>query len=261
MDKVHLFVCIDLVSVPLVYLAAIYYQMLRQSTGYMSLATFYKYSRCFLEKGMVPLRSKGQKKKYTSIRASAPMQILHMDITLIKTSGNQRLYLYILQDNFSRAILSWTLSTKYGAAIALNNLKKGFDNSQNLKESTLVICDDGSENKGVVKTYIEKQPLMQQAIAQKDIVQSNSMVEALNKKLKYHFIYRHTVNDEAHALQVIENAVNDYHQQPLRVLHGLTALEVLKGEIPDKRQFSDKIKEATMNRPQANKQNACTACS
>jgi putative transposase len=36
-------------------LASIYYRMLRQSAGYMSLATFYKYSRCMLEKGMVPL--------------------------------------------------------------------------------------------------------------------------------------------------------------------------------------------------------------
>ncbi|WP_375581441.1 hypothetical protein ABWH96_10700 [Marivirga tractuosa] len=183
-----------------------------------------------------------------------------MDITLLKTSGNQRLYLYILQDNFSRAILSWTLSTEYGAAIALHNLKKGLYNNQNLKEKTLIVCDDGAENKGVVNTYLEKHPFIQQAIAQKDIVQSNSMVEALNKRLKYHFIFHHTVNDEEHALQVVRNAVNDYHRQPLRVLHGLTALEVLKGKMPDNKQFSDEIKEAALKRPQANKQIACTAC-
>ncbi len=242
-------------------LASIYYQMIRQSEGYMSLSTFYKYSRCMLDNGMVPLRSKEQKKKYNPIRASAPLKILHMDITLLKTAENQRLYLYILQDNFSRAILSWTLSTEYGAAIALHNLKKGVDNNQSQKEDTMVICDDGSENKGLVKTYLEEQPSMQKVIAQKDIVQSNSMVEALNKRLKYHFIFHHTVNNEKHALQVIENAVNDYHQQPLKVLHGLTALEALKGQTPDKMQFSDKIREAAMNRPQINKQNTYTACS
>jgi hypothetical protein len=87
------------------------------------------------------------------------------------------------------------------------------------------------------------------------------MVEALNKRLKYHFIFRHTLVNEAQALQVIEDAVNDYHQQPLRVLYGFTALEVLKGKIPDKTLFSDKIKEASMKRPQTNKLNVCTACS
>jgi hypothetical protein len=45
------------------------------------------------------------------------------------------------------------------------------------------------------------------------------------------------------------------------LLHGLTALEALKGKTPDKTLFSDKIKEAAMKRPQSNKENACKACS
>lgn len=211
---------------------------------------------------MIPIRIIGAKRKYSPLRAQQPMKILHMDITILKTLENQKLYLYILQDNFSRAILSWTLSAQYNATTAMHNLQKGVDRySYLVAENSTVVCDDGMENKGSVKNYIHAHSLLEQVIAQKDIIQSNSMVEALNKRLKYRFLYRHHLTDEEHARKTVTQAVEDYHQQPLKVLHGLTAIEALTGILPDKKAFSAQIGQAMAKRPQLNVQNACLDCS
>lgn len=59
-----------------------------------------------------------------------------------------------------------------------------------------LVTDDGMENKGKLEEGINKPGMLwKKLIAQIDIIQSNSMVEAANKILKYHFLYPKPVAD------------------------------------------------------------------
>jgi hypothetical protein len=66
----------------------------------------------------------------------------------------------------------------------------------NQEEITELIVDGGSENNNKkVETLLEKYPV-DKLIAMKDILKSNSMVESLNKIIKYDYLYPRNIHNE-----------------------------------------------------------------
>jgi putative transposase len=122
-----------------------------------------------------------------------------------------------------------------------------------------LISDDGSENYGPVKDFIasSQHPAIQHLIAQKDIEFSNSMIEAANKQLKYRFLYHQHIENYEALVEYVEKAVHDYNNRPQQVLHGLTPLEVLQGQIPDPHAYANQIQQAKANRILENKKAKC----
>ena len=49
------------------------------------------------------------------IRAKAPGELLHLDVTIIRLLDGTRAYLHAMTGNYSRRILSWTLEEKLGS--------------------------------------------------------------------------------------------------------------------------------------------------
>ena len=45
--------------------------------------------------------------KRSTLRAHTSKQILHMDVTIFRPSDHSRVYIYLILDNFSRAIMGW----------------------------------------------------------------------------------------------------------------------------------------------------------
>ena len=88
--------------------ASIYCQMLRKGKTFMSLATFRKYAKWI--KPNLSHRRKRLKKYLKGLRAHASKQILHMDVTIFRPSDHSRVYIYLIMDNFSRAIIGWKVS-------------------------------------------------------------------------------------------------------------------------------------------------------
>jgi putative transposase len=102
-------------------------------------------------------------------------------------------FIYLVQDNFSRAILYFKCSLQHTA-------KHSFENPQNVHKYFLspteiehcnLTTDDGIENHGEASAFLDtcKSMAISHLIAQKTIVHSNSMIEAANKHVKYHFLY------------------------------------------------------------------------
>jgi putative transposase len=54
-------------------------------------------------------------KPKVGIRASAPNELLHLDVTIIKLLDGTRTYLHAVIDNYSRRILSWALEDRLGS--------------------------------------------------------------------------------------------------------------------------------------------------
>ena len=110
---------------------SIYCQMLRETKTFMSVATFRKYAK-YINPNL-SYRPKRLKKHWEGLRANAPKQILHMDLTIFRPSDHTRVYIYLIMDNFSRAILGYNASLQYSSEIALQNLKEVCDKLDLLK--------------------------------------------------------------------------------------------------------------------------------
>jgi hypothetical protein len=94
----------------------------------------------------------------------------------------------------------------------------------------MLLTDDGSENYGEVKQWIKAcdNPKISHVIAQAEIHFSNSMIEAANKQLKYHFLYHQKINEYSKLGEYVEKAILDFNNRPHAVLYGLTPIEVLQ---------------------------------
>ena len=231
----------------------------REGAAFFNISTFYKYVNLLnLKRPRLPHR---RKHHYLGIRASTPLQIIHADVTIHRTADNQKNYIHLIQDNYSRAILQPAVKRNCTAQTTFENLiivyekylhPEGIENCQ-------LISDDGSENYGPVKDFINDShhPTIQHLIAQKDIEFSNSMIEAANKQLKYRFLYHHHIADYEALVKYIEQSVNDYNNRPHHVLHGLTPNEVLHGQIPNPHAYTSKIQQSKATRLTENKKIKC----
>lgn len=226
---------------------AVYFQILRDRAAFFSRTTFYRYVN------MLNLqRAKPEKKKYpTGIRADAPRRILHMDVTIFRPQDHTKVYLYFLIDNYSRYILSWRASLRYSAEITFENIREAYERF-NLKEINPyvdIVCDDGSENKGKVDTLVnDSRNNLQKLVAQSDIVFSNSMVEAVNKRIKYDYLFVTRPPDFEQTCRYLPIAIEQYHSKPHSALYGLTPAEVFGGMLPSKDMFKPAIQQAAAKR-------------
>jgi len=149
----------------------------------MSLATFRKYAKW--TNPHLSNRRKKLQKNWIGLRAYASKQILHMDVTIFRPSDHSRVYLYFILDNFSRAILGWKASLQYSSEIALENLKEVCNKYDLSNSSVQLVVDDGPENNGCVNDFLSIPGIqLKKLIAQLDIRQSNSMIEAANKRIE-----------------------------------------------------------------------------
>lgn len=70
-------------------------------------------------------------------------------------------------------------------------------------------------------------------IARVDVTFSNSMIEAVNKILKYRYLFRTSIPDLERLQDAVSSAVNDYNARPHYALRCLTPDEAYRGETFD----------------------------
>jgi putative transposase len=240
-------------------LSSIYHQMKKDNAGWMNLSTFYKYvSLLNLKRDSVKSRRKNHQ---MGIRASASLEVLHADVTEFKTADYQKAYIYLVQDNFSRAILCYRVSKERRASYTLENLAKvkaAYLNPAKINECIL-LTDDGSENYGEARKWMEEstRPKIIHKIAQVDVHYSNSMIEAANKQLKYRFLYNQPIGDYRQLEHYVTKAVEDFNNRPHHVLKGLSPMEVLQGMNFNNVQEGESLLRAKQNRFNKNKGLEC----
>jgi putative transposase len=125
-------------------------------------------------------------------------------------------------------------------------------------ETTILLTDDGCENKPIAKALqLDADISITHLIAQKDIVFSNSMIEYLNKTIKYRYLYQQQIVDCAQLQSVLDFAVTDYNNRPANNLHGLTPIEALAGSCLNISFRKEKIKVAANQRIAINLADGC----
>jgi putative transposase len=173
-------------------ISSIAYYALRNNILPLSLNTWYKYAN---KLGIVRARPHSRRKKNNeSVRATAPNQIWHADITLFVTVDQIKHYIYLVVDNFSRKILAWKVADSVKAEIRRETLLDALQKENVSDPAVLLITDGGPENN--LKVFLEELQLpMEHRRALVDVHYSNSMIEATNKTVKYNYLYRKDIRN------------------------------------------------------------------
>ena len=180
-----------------------------------------------------------------------------MDVTIYRPLDNTRVYIYFIVDNFSRKILAWKASLKLRADISFDNLKQACIDNNLFDNKTELIVDGGSENKGAVDGFILSHENWKKLIAQKDIIFSNSIVEAVNKIMKYQYLFKRDFSNFPDINNNLDSFVEDYNSRPHSVLK-LSPNDVADGKIFDTDKYKENLKAARIKRIAENK--ACDKC-
>ena len=242
---------------------SIYYKGLRDGKITVSEGTLYKINRTL---GIRKTKKKKKKRRKEGIKASSPNQFWHTDITKVQTEDGNWYCVYLLMDNYSRRILSHEVKDKVSGLVTKSLIEhayhraKWFTNDLNVN----LIVDGGPENNNIyVENFISKSEInMKKLIALKDIKKSNSMIERVNRILKYQYIFPKEPRDKKHLIRLLQYSINDYNKvRPHSTLKGATPDEVWKGAPVNDDLRTMVLKTAKSNRKEENKANRCDWCS
>ncbi len=239
---------------------SICWQAIKNGDLYVSVGTWYKYARIL---GFSKSLPQSRRKNYpVGIRANRIIEKIHADVTIFRPMDNTRVYIYIIMDNY---ILAWKASLKLSAEIFVENLKEVYKKyilpfSQG--KSIELIVDGGSENNNdKVDLFLDDiDGAIEKLIAQKDIIFSNSIIESVNKTLKYRHLFQHDILDYHSTVRHLEKAIPGYNTRPHYTHKGLTPQEVSKGIQLNTEQYKKYFQQAYHNRIHENQQVRCQNC-
>lgn len=233
---------------------AIASDLFRQGIVVAGTSTIMDYAR---KLGLHKRKLRKKRQKRGSVEAHGADDVWHMDVTRIASADNIIHYLHLVMDNFSRKILGWHLSAELRAVNSRRVIQKAIEGMKKDKgESVNLVSDGGSENDNyTVRDFLETTDVVL-LIAQRDVHYSNSMVEAVNRTLKYRHIFPHIVPEALRLNEFIERAVTEYNNRPHSNLKGLTPHEKYDGQVWDQEHLARLRKEARIKRMDYNR----TAC-
>jgi len=199
-------------------------------------------------------------KPKVGIRATAPNEWWHVDVTIIRLLDGTRAYLHAVIDNYSRRVLAWTLESRLcakGTRSILNEAREGLGNNARVN----VMTDGGSENL-VVHQDDDLVAVADHVVAQVDVVQSNSMIESLWSQLRHRWLYLHTLDSFAGLERLVSTYFADHNSFIPRVeLGGRTPDEAYRGEALD---LPDRLRvqhaDARFRRIAENRARTCRTC-
>jgi transposase InsO family protein len=146
------------------------------------------------------------------IRAKAPGELLHLDLTIIRLLDGTRAYLHGVIDNYSQRILSWSLEERLGGGGTCRILREAVVQLGDCPDHPIVVADSGNENvNGAVDDLLDGEGLTR-VLAQVEITFSNSMIEAFWRSLKHSWLYLHSLDNFASLRRLIEFYVTAHNE-------------------------------------------------
>ena len=167
-------------------------------------------------------------------------------------------------DNYSRKILSYAVNDKVTWETTKETIDKAY-----LKiidkpscSNTMLIVDGGPENTNIhIDKYFSRSDIrISKLIAQRDVAYSNSMIERVNRTLKYRYLFPHQPRNLYQLKELLEYFIEDYnYKKPLAILNGLTPDEAWREK---KIEFNKNkiLQEAREKRLEYNRSKRCDNC-
>jgi putative transposase len=239
--------------------ASVYLLALREQNISFCLATFYKYSKLL---GFTSRRHLQPKIKYNALKSTNPNQIWCADVTILKTLDHQKHYIHLLIDHFSRKILGYRAENS-ASPMAIKWLLKEAYTSYSDSNPIQFVTDAGVENLNTtVADFLQTtNKIIIHKVAQKDITQSNSQIEAVNKIIKHQFILPNQLPNREQLLLTLPVHINIYNSiRPQLVLGGNTPSETFAGKPIALSSYKTHFADQKTTRTTQNKHNTCKKC-
>lgn len=195
------------------------------------------------------------------MRTTRPNKLWCADVTIFKTADNVKHYIHFLIDHYSKMILGYRIE-KSASAIAIKSLVQNAC-LQHKPDKLQFLTDGGSENvNSVVSNFINAIDIpIKHLIAQKDVVLSNSMIEAINKIIKHQFLFPKELANGNQLTKLIAETIPIYNTiRPQMSLGGNTPQETFNGLSIDISRYTHNFKEQKTIRIKLNRKNACNIC-
>jgi transposase InsO family protein len=169
-------------------------------------------------------------KPKVGIRARAPGELLHLDVTIIRLLDGTRAYLHAVIDNYSRRILAWRLEDRLGSGGTCRILREAVVQLNDCPGNAVIVADSGSENvNGDVDDLLDGEKLTR-VLAQVEVTFSNSMIEAFWRSLKHSWLYLHSLDSIAALRRLVEFYVKAHNEvMPHSAFEGQTPDEIFFG--------------------------------
>lgn len=163
-------------------------------------------------------------KPKVGIRAAAPNQIWHLDVTIIRLLDGSKAYLHGVIDNFSRRILAWRIGERLDP---LNTVAVLREAAACVGITPNLVTDSGVENVNREVDALIEEGVIRRMLALVEVAYSNSVIEAYWRSLKHQWLFLNTLDN----FDAVEKLVAFHVEQHNRVMPhsahaGLTPDEV-----------------------------------
>jgi putative transposase len=238
--------------------SSVYLKAVRDHNLFCGLSTFYKYCRLL---GFANLKSFPKSNLYNPLKTTKPNEAWCADVTVFKTADGIKHYIHILIDHFSKKVLGYSVEKSNSGKAIRHLLHQAYLKYK--PTNTMFLTDGGSEN---VNTKVELflnclNNNIIHRIAQRDVLFSNSMIEAFNKVLKHQFLYPKNIVSRKQLEKVLTEVITLYNEhKPQLNLGGNTPYETFAGTPINLNSYKTEFKTQQLIRIAQNKKNSCKKC-
>jgi len=199
-------------------------------------------------------------KPTVGVRAAAPNEIWHVDLTVLKLLDGTKAYLHAIIDNYSRKILAWTVAERLDPT-ATCQLLLAAGRHMGFAGRPLLFADSGIENINSAVDDTLLSACLERILAQIDVTYSNSMIEALWRSLKHQWLYLNSLDSIERLRSLVKFLVDEHNTQ--------TPHSAFAGQTPDEMYFGTAVNmpaqlaarsEARAERLAANRAMTCSGC-
>jgi transposase InsO family protein len=143
-----------------------------------------------------PCRRVYPPKPKAGVRAAAPNELWHIDVTVVHLLDGGRAFIQAIIDNFSRRILAWRVSPALEPAATATLLTEAAKLLP-LGSPATVVADSGVENINSAVDELIGAGALRRILAQVEVAYSNSMIEAFWRQLKHDWLYLNPLDSVA----------------------------------------------------------------
>lgn len=194
------------------------------------------------------------------LRASGPNQWWHLDLTVIRLLDGSKIYLHAVMDNFSRKVLAWEIRERVMGRTTTAILERAvrFLDDHEVK----LMTDSGVENVNeTVDELLAVSPL-HRVLAQVDVPESNSMLEAFWRSLRHQWLYLHELDSLATVRKLVDFYVVEHNSViPHAAFDGQTPDEIYFGRPSIAPELPAHRRAARSARLELNRSRSCESCS
>jgi putative transposase len=203
--------------------------------------------------------------KKTGLVATMPNEYFHVDSTYYPLIDGKKICISFVMDNYSKMILGFHVAEDLSFEVvktAFANAMKIVETHPHVRDSTLV-ADGGRENHHKkINEFIANITgrRITKITALKDILFSNSPVEAIHKIMKSRYLRRHKFASVKAVIKYLDWAVMDYNTLRPHCRHRPRTPNEVYFDIPLDFDIRTRMKESMRKRVVHNKNVKCLSC-